>query len=88
MGWFYFKCPSHGQFRLTLERRQAAAQCPKCFSMGSAMLGVPGATVMESLDNGAMARRVVRMHDIEEVLDAASDQHGAQQEVPEEDPDG
>jgi hypothetical protein len=77
MAFFYFKCPRHGRFTAVLARRQAAAPCPKCMSMAAAVLGVPGATTMETLDNGAMARKVTRMHDVEELLDDVAEKDSA-----------
>lgn len=80
MPFFYFRCPEHGKFRAVLPRRVPTWYCTVCHGTATAVLNVPGSTIMETLDNGAMSRKVTRMHDVEEILDDVAKKYAPKDE--------
>ena len=79
MGWFTYECPVHGTFKKSLEKRVKHVSCSadgdctvKCHPIIKASSSVQ---VVERLDNGAMARAVERLHNIEEIMEERSDSH-------------
>lgn len=76
MAWFTFKCQEHGEFKKALPKREKYSACPKCGKDSPVTLGgQSGLSVMERLDNGAMARGVERLHNIEEIMNDRADKH-------------
>ena len=75
MAWFTYKCNDHGIFRVSLEKRAKKHNCPECNKESQAVLRVGSTQVMERLDNGAMARSVERLHNIEEIMEKRADDH-------------
>ena len=75
MGWFSYKCPNHGDFKLSLDKRENKAKCPACQSESSAIIRVGGTSIVERLDNGAMSRAVERLSGIEEIMNERADKH-------------
>lgn len=73
MAWFKFACPTHGQFTVSLEKREVSRNCPKCGVESDGVIGIGTTQVMERLDNGLMGRAVERLHNIEEILDERAD---------------
>jgi len=82
MAWFTFECPKHGQFRLGLEKRAKAVPCftHGCMQVCSNVVKTGSISVVESLDNGAMARKVERLHNIEEIMNDRADKHSSENE--------
>lgn len=75
MAWFSYECPDHGQFRKSFKKRERTAECPVCGGQGKAIMKAASIQVVERLDNGAMARRVERLHNIEEIMEERADKH-------------
>lgn len=72
MGWFSYECPEHGEFKVSLSKREKKYPCPKpdCIHDECApLLKVGSFQVIERLDNGAMARAVERLHNIEDIME-------------------
>ena len=70
MAWFSYNCPECGRFKKSLERREKRSDCPLCNQKDCpTILKVSTIQVVERLDNGAMARSVERLHNIEEIMD-------------------
>ena len=69
MAWFSFHCSDCGPFRKSLDRRAKTAPCPKCEKTSPLVLRPASVQVVERLDNGAMARSVERLHNIEEIME-------------------
>lgn len=80
MGWFRYACPEHGEFRLSLAERKKRMPCPQCSKESRSILGAGTARIMEVLDNGAMARRVERLHNVEEIMEERSRNHGPKED--------
>lgn len=78
MAWFAYECSRcKRRCRLSLEKRAPKVPCGVCGD-GADMLPIlkPGTSrTMEVLDNGAMARRVERYHDVEEIIEKRADDH-------------
>jgi hypothetical protein len=74
MGWFTYKCPEHGDFKLILERRKDVADCPTCGVASKPVIKIGTTQVIEKLDNGVMGRAVERLHDIENIMEERSKQ--------------
>lgn len=73
MPWFSYRCDNcKNEFRLILEERAKTAQC-KCGCEAKNILKPAHVKVVEQLDNGLMARKVERIHNIEEILTERSD---------------
>lgn len=75
MAWFTFVCEKHGEFRLSLPKRQYTAQCPKCGAMCKHVFKAATMQVIERLDNGAMGRAIERLANIEEILKERAQRH-------------
>lgn len=75
MARFKYKCPDHGEFVVCLDKREKKANCPHCGKESRAIIRAGTIQVMERLDNGAMARAVERLSNIEEVMSERSDAH-------------
>lgn len=69
MAWFNFDCPEHGQFRLSLKKREKTATCPKCGQESKNIIGVGSARVVEVIDTGTQPRKVEWLKDIMEIID-------------------
>ena len=67
MGWFSFKCPEHGDFKLALPKRQKKSPCPTCGKESDGIMKLGTIQTLEHLDNGAMTRSVERLSNIEEI---------------------
>jgi plasmid rolling circle replication initiator protein Rep len=68
MAWFSFICKEHGKFTLSLIKREKSALCPKCNLKCDAIISLGTTQIIERLDNGAMARAVERLHNIEDIM--------------------
>ena len=75
MAWFKYKCPEHGDFTKSLPKREKKVPCPKCGKDSLVILKSGSISIMERLDNGAMARGVERLHNIEEIMNQRADDH-------------
>lgn len=75
MAWFSYKCPEHGQFRVTLEKRVPKIACPSCGKESCAIIKIGSTQIVERLDNGLMGRAVERLHNIEEIMNERADKH-------------
>ena len=75
MARFKYKCPEHGEFTISLEKREKKVNCPQCNKSSRAIIRAGTIQVIERLDNGAMARAVERLHNVEEVLEERSENH-------------
>jgi hypothetical protein len=73
MAWFSYKCPAHGEFRLSLVKRQKVQPCPTCSVESIAVVRSGTSRIVEILDNGVMERRVEALKDIEDILEARND---------------
>jgi hypothetical protein len=76
MAWFTYECLEHGRFTASLPKREKKYKCPVCQVEGGAIIkGGDTMQVLERLDNGAMARAVERLVDIEQIMEERSDKH-------------
>ncbi len=74
MAWFTYACKEHGEFRQSLSKREKSRQCPVCGVESYPVLKAGSSiSVVERLDNGVMARRVERLHNIEEIMSERAD---------------
>jgi len=80
MAWFTFECPNHGEFRRSLPRRAKTVACPTCQTESKAVIRSGSISVVERLDNGAMGRRVERLHNIEEIMNDRADKYSGESE--------
>ena len=69
MAWFSYKCPKCGIFKKSLIKRYKEVMCPNCAETSKAVLKASSVQVIERLDNGAMARAVERLHNIEDIME-------------------
>ena len=75
MALFTYQCPTHGNFRVKLDKREKRYKCPQCSVECQSVLKMGTVQVVERLDNGAMARKVERLHNIEEIMNDRADKH-------------
>ncbi len=75
MALFSYECPEHGAFKVSLPRRQKLYHCPECGAKSKVILRAGSVQILERLDNGAMARAVERIHNIEEIMEERSTKH-------------
>ena len=75
MAWFTYNCPTHGNFKVSLPKRAKVVPCGTCGADSVPVLKTGSVSVMEKLDNGAMARSVERLHNIEEIMNERADKH-------------
>jgi NAD-dependent SIR2 family protein deacetylase len=68
LAFFTFRCDTHGDFKLSLDRRIVSSNCPTCGSLSKNILKPGKVQVNERLDNGLMARAVERPVNIEEMI--------------------
>ena len=87
MAWFRYACAEHGEFRKSLDERQKTALCPVCKKESRGIIKLGSMTVVERLDNGAMARAVERLHNIEDIMEERSKKHDADTGVPSDEED-
>lgn len=80
MAWFTYTCKEHGSFKASLLKREKTAPCKVCGIPSAIQLKIGTTRTVEILDNGAMARRVERLHNIEEIMDEQAEKHGVQDE--------
>ncbi len=85
MAWFSFQCKDHGKFTLSLEKREKIQKCPKCGQDSRAIIKIGSSQIVERLDNGAMARAVERLHNVEELINERAEKFA--QKDPLEDPE-
>jgi len=79
MAHFTYKCPEHGSFCVSLDKREKTHKCPKCGKESKAVLKMGSVQIVERLDNGAMARAVERLHNIEEIMEERADKSTEQE---------
>jgi hypothetical protein len=89
MPWFTYKCTScNHRVKVILDERLPEIKCDAYDLMSDGPCGQPmkpvlkaaNVKVVEQLDNGAMVRKVERIHNIEEILQERSDKFSVQQE--------
>ena len=73
MAIFSYRCPDHGDFRVSLNKRSSAFYCPDCGKESKPIIKSATFQVVERLDNGAMARRVERLHNVEDIMNDRAD---------------
>lgn len=75
MAWFSYKCEDCGEFRKSLKKREKKQECPICGKPSCVVLRTGTVQTVEILDNGAMARSVERLSNIEEIIEERADRH-------------
>ena len=75
MAWFTYKCEEHGNFQISLPKREKVQKCPNCGSDSRVVIKGGSIQIVERLDNGAMARRVERLNNVEEIMEERSRKH-------------
>lgn len=75
MAWFTYHCEEHGEFRRSLKIRDKVTKCLRCDKECKSVIRIGSVQVVERLDNGAMARAVERLHNIEEIINDRADKH-------------
>lgn len=73
MGWFTYKCDSHGVFKVSLSKKEKIILCKICNQKALHVPKVGTSVVYEKLDNGAMGRAVERIHNVEELMEERND---------------
>lgn len=68
MAFFTYKCSQHGNFKVSLEKRDKTVPCPTCGEDSRSVLKAGNVQVNERLDNGLMPRAVERPQNIEEMI--------------------
>jgi hypothetical protein len=84
MGWFTYKCNTHGTFKASLPKREKTMPCKKCNEPSLFVPKVGTTVVYERLDNGAMSRAVERIHNVEELMGERNDKSRADTNEPDE----
>ena len=87
MAHFSYTCPEHGEFKISLDRRQKTCQCPKCGAESKPIIRIGTSRVVEVLDNGAMVRKVERLHNIEDIMEER-DRISTERVTPNDDSEG
>jgi len=85
MAWFSYQCGNDGVFRKSLPRREKKHRCPVCDILCPVILKTASMQTVEVLDNGAMARSVERLSNIEEIMEERADKHSKEYSLKEED---
>lgn len=81
MALFSYACKEHGQFTVSLTKREPSVACRTCGGESKPVIKTGGSiSVVERLDNGAMARTVERLHNIEEIMNDRADKHSGEQD--------
>jgi len=80
MGWFTYKCNTHGIFKVSLDKREKKVPCKACNESSPHIPKVGTSVVYERLDNGAMGRAVERIHNVEELMEERNDKSRAGEE--------
>ena len=75
MAWFSYKCKNHGDFKVSLNKRNNEYPCPICSQVSFPVLKVGSKQVIEKLDNGIMVRAVERLEDVEQMMKERNDSH-------------
>jgi hypothetical protein len=75
MAWFTYKCEEHGKFKVSLTKREKLRPCPTCSKDACAIIQLGTTRIVERLDNGAMARAVERLHNVEEIMEERANKH-------------
>jgi hypothetical protein len=86
MALFTYKCEQHGNFQVALTKRALDQPCPTCSKSSRSIIVVGTSVVFERLDNGAMAKAVERMHDVEELIEERNAPFSSHDESEEPDP--
>ena len=81
MAWFRYFCPEHGEFKLSLPKREKMAACPECGQESKAIIKAGSVRVVEKVDRGTQARAAEHLKDIEEIMHERERKHSP---VPEE----
>jgi hypothetical protein len=84
MGWFTYKCLTHGDFKVSLEKRVQSEKCPICKTDSCAIIKTGSTSIVEKVDNGAMSRSIERLQNIEEVMNERADKHSRETRDPED----
>lgn len=75
MAHFTYNCEDHGNFKISLEKREKEVDCPICGKKSKPVIKIGTTQIMERLDNGAMARAVERLHNIEDIIEERADKN-------------
>lgn len=71
---FTFKCSTHGSFSVRLNEAPKEYPCDTCLLPSLRSYKASGGlSVVEIIDNGLMARKVERLHNIEEIVKETAD---------------
>ena len=65
MAWFTYNCKEHGDFKVSLEKRESIQDCSECHMPCRGIIKVGTSRMVERLDNGLMGRAIERLHNIE-----------------------
>lgn len=68
MARFRYFCNKHGEFNVSLPKRQKDLPCPECGELSKVVLKAGSVRVVEILDSGTQARSVEHLKDIEEIM--------------------
>jgi len=69
MAWFRYQCRlCHKIKRVSLQARVKEMPCDTCGGTMRSLVEVGSARTVEVLDNGIMARKVERLHNVEEIM--------------------
>lgn len=88
MAWFTYRCGHCGrEFKESLPKRLSYMVCKyMCGGLADNVMKPGTAIVYERLDNGAMAKAVERIHNVEELIDERAKE--SEPEIPEVEEEG
>ena len=81
MAWFSYKCAKCGrEFKQSLSKREQFVKClAECNGQAENVVKTGTSSVHERLDNGAMARSIERLHNVEELMEERAAQTNEQE---------
>jgi len=85
MAWFRYDCPNHGEFRVSLKKREKRRNCHICGTESKPIIKAGSITVVETIDNGAMARKVEVLEGIDDIMAERAEKDKLRQPWDEED---
>ncbi len=75
MAIFSYTCSEHGQFKISLPKREKSYSCPVCSAKSLPVLKAGSIQHLERLDNGAMVKAVERLQDVDEIMSERERNH-------------
>lgn len=80
MARFFYTCTTHGNFKVSLSKREKTFKCPTCKEDSKARIKAGSVRVVEIMDKGNQARAVEHLKDIEEIMKDRERRHDGKEE--------